>query len=98
MSTLPPEIFLNALRLICISLIDNSSIHRYSQAMTTPTKKLHPDSAIIDELGGPSHLARICKIKHPPVCRWRYTGIPPARRQYLELLRPDVFKPKKESK
>lgn len=73
-------------------------INRYSPHMTKSTKTLHPDSAIIDALGGPSHIARICRIKHPPVCRWRHTGIPPARRQYLELLRPDVFKSKKESK
>ncbi len=49
------------------------------------------DSEIIDRLGGTTEVARICQIKPPSVSEWRATGIPPARRQYLELLRPDVF-------
>ena len=49
------------------------------------------DSEIIDRLGGTTEVARICQIKPPSVSEWRTTGIPPARRQYLELLRPDVF-------
>lgn len=49
------------------------------------------DSEIIDRLGGTTEVARICQIKPPSVSEWRVTGIPPARRQYLELLRPDAF-------
>lgn len=49
------------------------------------------DSEIIDRLGGTTEVARICQIKPPSVSEWRSTGIPPARRQYLELLRPDAF-------
>lgn len=49
------------------------------------------DSEIIDRLGGTTEVARICQIKPPSVSEWRTTGIPPARRQYLELLRPDAF-------
>jgi hypothetical protein len=49
------------------------------------------DSEIIDRLGGTTEVARICQIKPPSVSEWRATGIPPARRQYLELLRPDAF-------
>lgn len=49
------------------------------------------DSEIIDRLGGTAEVARICQIKPPSVSEWRSTGIPPARRQYLELLRPDAF-------
>jgi len=36
-------------------------------------------------------VARICKVKPPSVSEWRRRGIPDARRQFLELLRPDVF-------
>lgn len=50
-----------------------------------------PDSEIIDQLGGTAEVARLCRIKPPSVSEWRRTGIPDARRQYLELLRPDVF-------
>jgi hypothetical protein len=39
-------------------------------------------------------VARICKVKPPSVSEWRRRGIPDARRQFLELLRPDVFGPK----
>lgn len=49
------------------------------------------DSEIIDRLGGTTEVARICHIKPPSVSEWRSTGIPPARRQYLELLRPGAF-------
>lgn len=51
----------------------------------------HEDSKIIDALGGTAEVARLCNIKQPSVSEWRREGIPPARRQYLELLRPEVF-------
>lgn len=49
------------------------------------------DSEIIDRLGGTTEVARICQIKPPSVSEWRSTGIPPARRQFLALLRPEAF-------
>ncbi len=48
-------------------------------------------SEIIDRLGGTTEVARICQIKPPSVSEWRSTGIPQARRQFLELLKPDAF-------
>ncbi|MBK1979106.1 hypothetical protein JE034_09575 [Achromobacter xylosoxidans] len=51
----------------------------------------HPDSDIIDALGGTSIVARLCKVKGPSVSDWRKTGIPPARRMFLQVVRPDVF-------
>jgi hypothetical protein len=54
---------------------------------------LHPDSELIDRLGGTFVVADLCKIKPPSVSEWRKSGFPPARRQFLELLRPDVFGP-----
>lgn len=51
----------------------------------------HTDSEIIDRLGGTTEVARICQIKPPSVSEWRSSGIPAARRQFLELLRPEAF-------
>ncbi len=51
----------------------------------------HPDSEIIDALGGTAAVARLCKVKDPSVSDWRKTGIPPARRMFLETIRPDAF-------
>jgi DNA-binding transcriptional regulator YdaS (Cro superfamily) len=51
----------------------------------------HPDSEIIDRLGGTGSVAKLCKVKPPSVSQWRTTGIPAARRQLLELVRPDAF-------
>lgn len=49
------------------------------------------DSDIIDRLGGTTRVADLCKVKPPSVSGWRAHGIPEARRQFLQLLRPDVF-------
>lgn len=49
------------------------------------------DSKIIDDLGGTSAVAELCEVKPSSVSEWRTQGIPRARRQYLKLLRPDVF-------
>lgn len=51
----------------------------------------HPDSKIIDRLGGTAAVARMCNVKQPSVSEWRTRGIPAARRQYLELLHPVAF-------
>jgi len=49
------------------------------------------DSKIIDALGGTTEVARLCRVRPPSVSGWRVNGIPPARRQFLELLRPEIF-------
>lgn len=46
---------------------------------------------IIRNLGGPPQVAKLCQISTAAVRQWRVKGIPPARRQYLQLLRPDAF-------
>lgn len=51
----------------------------------------HDDSVVIDRLGGTAEVARIFGIKPPSVSEWRTSGIPPARRMYLELIRPEAF-------
>jgi len=48
---------------------------------------------VIDRLGGTFAVARLCRIKPPSVSGWRKYGIPPAREQFLRLLRPDIFGP-----
>lgn len=58
----------------------------------------HPDSEIIDALGGTAAVARLCDVQPPSVSDWRKSGIPKARRMYLKLMRPDVFrKPKAQA-
>lgn len=54
--------------------------------------RLRDANEIIDALGGTCAVARICDISAPSVSGWRSNGIPPARMQYFELLRPDLFK------
>jgi DNA-binding transcriptional regulator YdaS (Cro superfamily) len=49
------------------------------------------DSEIIDRLGGTSQVADLCKVQPQAVSQWRASGIPPARRMYLEVVRPEVF-------
>lgn len=46
---------------------------------------------IIERLGGTVAVAKMCKITSAAVSQWKRDGIPPARRQYLELARPDAF-------
>lgn len=51
---------------------------------------------IIQRLGGPTEIAKLCDISAQAVSQWVHNGIPKARRQFLELARPDVFgKPKR---
>ena len=63
----------------------------YTRAMNRPDPSPHPDSVLIDKLGGTAEVARLCQIKAPSVSEWRVRGIPQARRLYLALLRPDLF-------
>lgn len=51
----------------------------------------HPHSQVIERLGGPSQVARLCRIRPQAVSQWKRAGIPPARLDYLRLLRPDAF-------
>lgn len=53
--------------------------------------ELHPDAQLIERLGGVRAVAKLCDIRDPSVYQWRHRGIPRARRQFLELLRPEVF-------
>ena len=54
-------------------------------------KTAHPDSALIDRLGGTCAVAELCAVKPPSVSVWRKTGIPKARLMFLQLARPEAF-------
>jgi hypothetical protein len=58
---------------------------------TTDEARAIEAGKVIDALGGTAAVARLCKIKPPSVSDWKKDGIPDARRQFLKLLRPDVF-------
>jgi hypothetical protein len=45
---------------------------------------------LIDELGGTAAVARLFKISSPSVSEWKREGIPKARMQTIQLLRPDL--------
>ncbi|RPH43246.1 MAG: hypothetical protein EHM87_14380 [Burkholderiales bacterium] len=46
---------------------------------------------VIDKLGGPGAVGKLCEITSQAVSRWKVYGIPPARLMYLRAIRPDVF-------
>lgn len=48
---------------------------------------------IIQRLGGPTKTAELCEVTTQAVSQWQHNGIPKARLKFLELARPDVFKP-----
>ncbi|AWH37950.1 hypothetical protein C1929_14895 [Stenotrophomonas sp. ZAC14D1_NAIMI4_6] len=49
-------------------------------------------STVIDRMGGTGRVARICEVSSASVSQWRLKGIPAARRQFLQLLRPEAFR------
>jgi hypothetical protein len=53
----------------------------------------HPDAELITAMGGPVVVAGVFEIAPQAVSAWKRRGIPKARRMYLELARPDVFRP-----
>jgi hypothetical protein len=60
--------------------------------MTNQAQK-HPDSDLIDLLGGTSRVAELFDVQPPSVSGWRTTGLPKARRMHLQAIRPDLFPP-----
>jgi len=49
-------------------------------------KKVFTDSQIIELLGGPTKIAKICKISVPAVSMWKNSGIPADKMVYLGAL------------
>lgn len=56
-----------------------------------PLMDLHPDSAVIDALGGPTAVGALFEISPQAVSQWRRSGIPKPRRMYLRLVQPQAF-------
>ena len=48
--------------------------------------------SVIEALGGPTAVAKLCDVTVQAVSQWKDSGIPKARRQYLAILRPDLFR------
>lgn len=57
---------------------------------TKNLKNLDFISALIDELGGLSAVAKICRIKPSSVFMWKKQGIPYSRVMYLKLAYPNL--------
>ena len=54
-------------------------------------KRRHPDSKVIDALGGTVAVATLCGIKSPSVSQWRWDGISGGFRKFLMLKHPEAF-------
>ena len=52
--------------------------------------------SVIDALGGPSAVARLCEVTPQAVSQWREDGIPNARRMYLKVVHPEAFEKRKK--
>ncbi len=75
-----------------VAVYKNSAGGLYSAAMEQNQQK-HPDSAIIDRLGGTDAVTELCAPrKKASISQWRKRGIPPAWRKYLQKIRPSAFK------
>lgn len=45
---------------------------------------------VIEELGGVSVVARLCKIAPSSVCLWKETGLPQAREMFFRVAYPNL--------
>ena len=57
----------------------NNGVHMNKKTMFT-------DTQIIDLLGGPTKIARLCSISVPAVSMWKNTGIPADKMVFLGAL------------
>jgi hypothetical protein len=51
----------------------------------------HRDSDLLDLFGTTTEIAAMFEIKPQAVSQWRKYGVPKARRQTMQALRPDLF-------
>jgi hypothetical protein len=56
------------------------------------SKNKHPDSEIIDLLGGTSVVAKFTNLTTGAISQWRTNGMPDAWKKYFETIRPDAFR------
>jgi hypothetical protein len=55
-------------------------------------KQKHPDSEIIDRLGGTSVVAKFTELTTGAISQWRHNGMPEPWKKYFQTIRPDAFK------
>jgi len=56
------------------------------------SKELHPDSYLIDALGGTSKVADFFEITTGAVSQWRVLGIPKSRKKTIRFARPKIYR------
>lgn len=67
-----------------------------NRPMNKKPKKRNAEAArVIKALGGTFATAALFNVKPSSISGWKEHGIPKARKQFLELLRPDLFPNKK---
>lgn len=54
-------------------------------------KRTHPDSAVIDLLGGTAAVAKLCDLTDSAVSQWRNAGISKGWRRFLMEKHPSAF-------
>lgn len=64
---------------------------RYVPRRRTLSKTPHPDSALIDRLGGTQAAAVFFQVTIGSTGKWRHTGLPRARMMYLRAMHPEFF-------
>lgn len=55
-------------------------------------KQIHPDSGLIDALGGTSKVAEFFEVTTGAVSQWRVFGMPKSRKKTIRFARPKVFR------
>lgn len=55
-------------------------------------KQTHPDSSLIDALGGTSKVAEFFEITTGAVSQWRMIGIPKSRKKTIRFARPRLYR------
>lgn len=56
------------------------------------SKPNHPDSVLIDALGGTSRVAEFLEITTGAVSQWRRLGIPKSRKKTLRYAKPKIYR------
>jgi hypothetical protein len=54
-------------------------------------KQKHPDSEIIDRLGGTGEVAKYTELTTGAISQWRWNGMPEPWKKYFKTIRPDAF-------
>ena len=75
---------------LVITNIIKKFIFLFFKEIMSKNKNLLLAKALIDELGGLTKVAGICKITAPSVFTWKIYGVPDARLMFLQLKYPNL--------